>query len=108
MSQFILTCSQNEKFSYGYASSAGKRSSMEDFFETRIDGVNGEIVGLFGVFDGIFFFRPLGFCPPYDRAIWIIFYLQDMVEPQQLSIWSVIFSAILSLILTSLPTPSLL
>ncbi|XP_010491752.1 PREDICTED: probable protein phosphatase 2C 69 [Camelina sativa] len=44
--------SQNGKFSYGYASSAGKRSSMEDFFETRIDGVNGEIVGLFGVFDG--------------------------------------------------------
>lgn len=49
----ILTCSQNGKFSYGYASSAGKRSSMEDFFETRIDGVDGEIVGLFGVFDGI-------------------------------------------------------
>ncbi|KAL0648201.1 hypothetical protein Bca4012_046492 [Brassica carinata] len=44
--------SQNGKFSYGYASSAGKRSSMEDFFETRIDGVDGEIVGLFGVFDG--------------------------------------------------------
>ncbi|CAD5331349.1 unnamed protein product [Arabidopsis thaliana] len=44
--------SQNGKFSYGYASSAGKRSSMEDFFETRIDGINGEIVGLFGVFDG--------------------------------------------------------
>lgn len=44
--------SQNGKFSYGYASSAGKRSSMEDFYETRIDGVNGEIVGLFGVFDG--------------------------------------------------------
>ena len=44
--------SQNEKFSYGYASSAGKRSSMEDFFETRIDGIDGEIVGLFGVFDG--------------------------------------------------------
>lgn len=47
--------SQNGKFSYGYASSAGKRSSMEDFFETRIDGIDGEIVGLFGVFDGIFF-----------------------------------------------------
>ena len=46
--------SQNGKFSYGYASSAGKRSSMEDFFETRIDGVDGEIVGLFGVFDGNF------------------------------------------------------
>ncbi|KAK8980370.1 hypothetical protein V6N11_061579 [Hibiscus sabdariffa] len=44
--------SQNGKFSYGYASSPGKRSSMEDFYETRIDGVNGEIVGLFGVFDG--------------------------------------------------------
>ncbi|KAL5974081.1 putative protein phosphatase 2C 59 [Asimina triloba] len=25
---------------------------MEDFYETRIDGVDGEIVGLFGVFDG--------------------------------------------------------
>ncbi|MBA0564802.1 hypothetical protein Golob_009712 [Gossypium lobatum] len=45
--------SQNGKFSYGYASSPGKRSSMEDFYETRIDGVDGEIVGLFGVFDGI-------------------------------------------------------
>ncbi|KAG4136335.1 hypothetical protein ERO13_D08G274866v2 [Gossypium hirsutum] len=29
-----------------------KRSSMEDFYETRIDGVDGELVGLFGVFDG--------------------------------------------------------
>ncbi|RYQ85148.1 hypothetical protein Ahy_B10g104649 isoform B [Arachis hypogaea] len=37
---------------YGYASCAGKRSSMEDFYETRVDGVDGEIVGLFGVFDG--------------------------------------------------------
>lgn len=44
--------SQNSKFSYGYASSPGKRSSMEDFYEARIDGVDGEIVGLFGVFDG--------------------------------------------------------
>ncbi|KAK3437300.1 hypothetical protein EUGRSUZ_C01879 [Eucalyptus grandis] len=43
--------SQNGKFSYGYASSPGKRASMEDFYETRIDGVEGEIVGLFGVFD---------------------------------------------------------
>ncbi|MBA0737704.1 hypothetical protein Gogos_011155 [Gossypium gossypioides] len=43
--------SQNGKFSYGYASSPGKRSSMEDFYETRIDGIDGEIVGLFGVFD---------------------------------------------------------
>ncbi|CAL0327163.1 unnamed protein product [Lupinus luteus] len=44
--------SHNGKFSYGYASSPGRRSSMEDFYETRIDGVDGEIVGLFGVFDG--------------------------------------------------------
>lgn len=47
-----MSCSQNGKFSYGYASSPGKRSSMEDFYETRIDGVEGEVVGLFGVFDG--------------------------------------------------------
>lgn len=47
-----MLCSQNGKFSYGYASSPGKRSSMEDFYETRIDGVDGEVVGLFGVFDG--------------------------------------------------------
>ncbi|ONK78879.1 uncharacterized protein A4U43_C01F510 [Asparagus officinalis] len=44
--------SQDGKFSYGYASSPGKRSSMEDFYETRIDGVDGKVVGLFGVFDG--------------------------------------------------------
>lgn len=52
---FVVICiySHNGKFSYGYASSLGKRSSMEDFYETRIDGVEGEIVGLFGVFDGI-------------------------------------------------------
>lgn len=50
---FVLYCSQNGKFSYGYASSPGKRSSMEDFFEARIDCVDEEIVGLFGVFDGM-------------------------------------------------------
>lgn len=31
---------------------------MEDFFETRIDGIDGEIVGLFGVFDGILLYHP--------------------------------------------------
>ncbi|KAK6158694.1 hypothetical protein DH2020_006008 [Rehmannia glutinosa] len=36
--------SQDGKFSYGYASSPGKRSSMEDFYETRIDGVDGEVM----------------------------------------------------------------
>ncbi|KMZ66536.1 putative protein phosphatase 2C 59 [Zostera marina] len=44
--------SKNGNFSYGYASSGGKRSSMEDFLDTRIDVVDGETVGLFGVFDG--------------------------------------------------------
>lgn len=44
--------SQDGKFGYGYASCPGKRSSMEDFYETRLDSVDGEIVGLFGVFDG--------------------------------------------------------
>ncbi|KAL8209127.1 hypothetical protein R6Q57_008539 [Mikania cordata] len=44
--------SKDSKFSYGYPSSAGRRSSMEDFYETRIDGVDEKLVGLFGVFDG--------------------------------------------------------
>uniref|UniRef100_A0A0D9VC94 protein-serine/threonine phosphatase n=1 Tax=Leersia perrieri TaxID=77586 RepID=A0A0D9VC94_9ORYZ len=44
--------SENGRFSYGYASAPGKRASMEDFYETRIHGVDGETVGLFGVFDG--------------------------------------------------------
>jgi hypothetical protein len=30
---------------------------MEDFHETRVDGVDGETVGLFGVFDGKTLFR---------------------------------------------------
>ncbi|GMP41455.1 hypothetical protein CsSME_00011548 [Camellia sinensis var. sinensis] len=50
--RIAFSLNQNGKFSYGYASSLGKRSTMEDFYETRIDGVDGEIVGLFGVFDG--------------------------------------------------------
>ena len=32
---------------------------MEDFFETRIDGIDGQIVGLFGVFDGMYVFPSL-------------------------------------------------
>jgi hypothetical protein len=52
---FIFSASQNGRFSYGYASSPGKRASMEDFYETKIDCVDGQIVGLFGVFDGMDF-----------------------------------------------------
>ncbi|XP_031479252.1 probable protein phosphatase 2C 59 isoform X2 [Nymphaea colorata] len=44
--------SQDCRYSYGYASSRGKRSSMEDFCENQISNLNGQIVGLFGVFDG--------------------------------------------------------
>ncbi|KAJ3676874.1 hypothetical protein LUZ60_002598 [Juncus effusus] len=44
--------SENGKFSYGYASSPGKRGSMEDFLETRIHLIDNQLVGLFGVFDG--------------------------------------------------------
>lgn len=29
---------------------------MEDFYETRIDSVDGQIIGLFGVFDGMYEF----------------------------------------------------
>lgn len=40
------------KFSYGYSSFKGKRASMEDFYETRISEVDGQMVAFFGVFDG--------------------------------------------------------
>ncbi|XP_062224067.1 probable protein phosphatase 2C 10 [Phragmites australis] len=44
--------SENGRFSYGFASSPGKRASMEDFYEARIYEIDGEKVGLFGVYDG--------------------------------------------------------
>lgn len=43
------------KFSYGYSSLKGKRATMEDYFETRISDVNGQMVAFFGVFDGNLF-----------------------------------------------------
>ncbi|OAY58377.1 probable protein phosphatase 2C 11 isoform X2 [Manihot esculenta] len=48
----FLSGGQNAKFSYGYSSFKGKRASMEDFYETRISEVEGEMVAFFGVFDG--------------------------------------------------------
>ncbi|PSS31749.1 Protein like [Actinidia chinensis var. chinensis] len=48
----FLTGYKNGKFSYGYSSFKGKRSSMEDFYETRIAEVDGQMVAFFGVFDG--------------------------------------------------------
>ncbi|OEL34657.1 putative protein phosphatase 2C 10 [Dichanthelium oligosanthes] len=49
---FPLHNSENGRFIYGVASSPGKRASMEDFSEARIDDIDGEIVGMFGVYDG--------------------------------------------------------
>lgn len=49
----FLTGNKSAKFSYGYASFKGKRASMEDFYETRISEVEGQMVAFFGVFDGI-------------------------------------------------------
>ncbi|KAH7441222.1 hypothetical protein KP509_03G029400 [Ceratopteris richardii] len=42
----------DRKCSYGYASSRGKRSTMEDCYEARFAQVDGCTIGLFGVFDG--------------------------------------------------------
>jgi hypothetical protein len=47
-----LLCSEHKKFSYGYSNVRGKRACMEDFHDTKISEVNGEMIGLFGVFDG--------------------------------------------------------
>lgn len=58
-------CSEKGRFSYGFASCAGKRASMEDFYETRVDDVDGETVGLFGVFDG------MGCCVP-DLLLFVV------------------------------------
>jgi protein phosphatase 1L len=40
------------KFSYGYSSYKGKRFSMEDFHSAKIETIDGQEIGLFGVFDG--------------------------------------------------------
>ncbi|KAJ0976820.1 hypothetical protein J5N97_012294 [Dioscorea zingiberensis] len=48
----FLTGNKKGWFSYGYSSFKGKRSSMEDFFATRISEVDGQMVAFFGVFDG--------------------------------------------------------
>ncbi|AQK68563.1 putative protein phosphatase 2C 10 [Zea mays] len=47
-----LSNNENGRFIYGVASSPGKRASMEDFYEARIDDVDGEKIGMFGVYDG--------------------------------------------------------
>ncbi|PON31536.1 Protein phosphatase [Trema orientale] len=48
----FLNGSRSARFSYGFSSFKGKRASMEDFFETSISEVDGQMVAFFGVFDG--------------------------------------------------------
>ncbi|RWR78610.1 putative protein phosphatase 2C 11 [Cinnamomum micranthum f. kanehirae] len=48
----FLTEKKKGKISYGYSSYKGKRASMEDFYETRISEVDGQLVAFFGVYDG--------------------------------------------------------
>lgn len=48
----FLTGNPSRSFSYGYSSFKGKRTSMEDYYETRISEVDGQMVAFFGVFDG--------------------------------------------------------
>ncbi|KAH9572848.1 hypothetical protein CY35_02G173300 [Sphagnum magellanicum] len=44
--------SENMKFSYGYSSLRGRRTSMEDFHDAKSSKVGDQVIGLFGVFDG--------------------------------------------------------
>ncbi|KAB5568523.1 hypothetical protein DKX38_002316 [Salix brachista] len=48
----FLNGSGGAQFSYGYSSFKGKRASMEDYYETSISEVDGQMVAFFGVFDG--------------------------------------------------------
>ncbi len=48
--------SEDGSFSFGFSQLRGKRASMEDFQDARIAKVGDKIVGLFGVFDGQFYF----------------------------------------------------
>ncbi|XVF64428.1 hypothetical protein PTKIN_Ptkin09bG0168700 [Pterospermum kingtungense] len=48
----FLTGTRTIKFNYGYSSFKGERPSMEDFYETSICEVDGQMVAFFGVFDG--------------------------------------------------------
>uniref|UniRef100_A0A5B7ASA9 protein-serine/threonine phosphatase n=1 Tax=Davidia involucrata TaxID=16924 RepID=A0A5B7ASA9_DAVIN len=44
--------SEDGKLSCGYSSFRGKRSSMEDFYDVKTSKINGQIMCLFGIFDG--------------------------------------------------------
>ncbi|XP_062149119.1 probable protein phosphatase 2C 76 [Alnus glutinosa] len=44
--------SEDGKLSCGYSSFRGKRATMEDFYDVKTSKVDGQIVCLFGIFDG--------------------------------------------------------
>ncbi|KAI3712520.1 hypothetical protein L1987_71078 [Smallanthus sonchifolius] len=44
--------SEDGKLSCGYSSFRGKRASMEDFYDIKTCKINGQMVCLFGIFDG--------------------------------------------------------
>jgi len=44
--------SEDGKLSCGYSSFRGKRASMEDFFDLKTAKIDGEMVCMFGIFDG--------------------------------------------------------
>eukprot|EP00270_Netrium_digitus_P004865 TRINITY_DN16272_c0_g1_i1.p1 TRINITY_DN16272_c0_g1~~TRINITY_DN16272_c0_g1_i1.p1 ORF type:complete len:313 (-),score=67.14 TRINITY_DN16272_c0_g1_i1:357-1295(-) len=44
--------SEDGTFSFGFSQLRGKRMSMEDFHDAKVERVGNQIVGLFGVFDG--------------------------------------------------------
>ncbi|XP_038876913.1 probable protein phosphatase 2C 76 [Benincasa hispida] len=44
--------SEDGKLSWGYSSFKGKRATMEDFFDIKLSKVDGQIICLFGIFNG--------------------------------------------------------
>ncbi|CAM6024128.1 unnamed protein product [Sphagnum balticum] len=44
--------SENLKFSFGFSRLRGKMASIEDFLDTKISHVHGQVIAFFGVFDG--------------------------------------------------------
>lgn len=51
--------SQNGRLCYGYARSQATELWMEDYYDTRLDMVDGELVGMFGVYDGLYHLCPI-------------------------------------------------
>lgn len=46
--------SEDGRLSCGYSSFRGKRVTMEDFYDIKHSTVDGKMICLFGIFDGLF------------------------------------------------------